>query len=532
MTVGLDIRGLPRWARLHVVDLAVMLGMVVPAYVLRRWGLPHDGLWYDDAWVAGGAVFGSPSDVAMTGGAHPGFTMLLWLQHRVLGGPPEHLALIAFVFGVLGPSLLYLGLRSLRYGKPGSFLAAAALLVTPSHVIYSARVKSYSLDVVVVMLVAAAIPRLAARRWTWWGTAGWVAAAVAVGSLSGYQMLATAVAMGILVIHSNGDRWQRLTALVVQGVIQGGWVMYARRFVDLDEIEAFMQSAFDAHVDGSRNPIELAGNVFDHFTRIVYMHPGAPARLLTVVALGILAGLLVGAVGRLDRQRMLASQFALAALVIAAVGGVLDRFPFGPSNHDMSTAIGAPGARHGLWLVPVMAIGLCNLIDLTGRVLARKAPAQVLGPARVLSATVVAAALLLVNHRWQPAEREKSAGGHELAAAVETEIDRGAYLVMDDSTTYQYMLLTGRHANLEPTPKEMVGYLPVPARDVGVVIGPSLTPDVLARFAKSTSHDLLVVVGIDLPYADGMTRSGWSQVRTVKRGGYRATVWRRTGAAG
>lgn len=509
-----------RPAATDVVDLVIAVSLSVAAYMLRRPLLPRDGLFYDDAWVAGGAVFGSIGDVPRTGGAHPGFTVLLWLQHHLVGGPVEHLALVPFLVGVLGPALVYACLRSLGYERPSSLLAAAALVVTHAHVIYSGHVKSYTLDVVVVMALAALLPRVADRRWTWRGVVGWIGFAVVIGSLSGYQMLASALAITILVLHPQGDRWRRLTALGVQGLIQAGWVLYARQFVDLDGIEAFMESAYDAHVERSRNPIILGQNVFDHLTRVIDVHPGSPAVILGLVTVGVVVGLVLGALGRLDHRRALASQFALAALAVAAIGGVLHRFPFGPSTTDLSTAWGAPGARHGLWLVPMTALGLCNVIDLAVRA-ARRLPAQTL-----LRCAVAASTLLLVTSRWEHPPREPL-GAHRLSRVTDGAAAEGAFIVLDEMSAFRYLLLTDRPVHLVPSPDEMVGYLPVPDPAQGVVLGPVLLPSDVVAFVATTRHDELVFLSVDLPYGEVLEQAGWERVQTESSPGYRVSVWRR-----
>ena len=503
-------------------DVVLAAGLVVGSFVLRWPGRPTDGIWYDDAWVAIGAMKGSIAEIPMTGGAHAGFTFALWLQHHLLGGGPERLALLAMVFGVIGPAVLFGCLRFLRYGRVGTMLAAAALLVTPSHVRYSGRVKSYTLDVVFVIVLATMLPRLADRRWTWAAAAGWVGFALVLGSVSGYVMLATALAIGILVLHPNGDRWPRMVALAVQGTLQGAWVLYIRRFADMDEIEVFMEEAFDAHVERSANPIVLAQNLLRHFERVVDVHPGAPSSLLAMLAIAVLAGLAAVALGRLDRPRAIVSRFALAALAVAALGSLLDRFPFGPRTFDLATQMGAPGARHGLWLVPITAIGVCNLVELAVRAA---------GPRRVLVHTfqglVVAATVLLVINRWEPAERYSAPGARHLVAVVERAADRGALIVLDKQTAYQFVVLTDRSVDLAPLPEEMVGYLPALPPDQGVVLGVVFTPADVVRYAGSVDSDLLVFHGLDVPYADELTAEGWTQESTEEIGDVRVSVWRR-----
>jgi hypothetical protein len=504
-------------------DVVIGIGLTVAAVLLRRGGLAYDSLWYDDAWVAVGAVKGSITDIPMTGGAHPGYTLLLWLQHHLVGGDVEGLVLPTLLFGVLGPTILYACLRSVHYTRASCFLASAALLVTPSHIIYSNRVKSYTLDVVLVTVLAVLLPRLSERRWTWRLAVGWVALAVVVGSISGYVMLATAVSIGILVLHAQGDRLFRTTAFAVQGLIQAGWVLYARRFADLGEIEEFMETNYDAHVEGSANPFVLGQNLFQHLQRVVDLHPGAPAAYLGALAAGVLVGLVLGAVGGLDRSRTIVSQFALAALILAAVGGLLDRFPFGPRTWDYSAALGAPGARHGLWLVPITAIGVCNVVDGAFRAVKAR-PVAVY----VLSGLVVVWATAIVISSWNPADPYPVAPGRRQAAAVvEQAMDRGAYLILDEYTSYQHFAVADGPVHFEPTPKEMVGYVPGPDPDEGVVLGPALVADDVVRVANSTERDLLVVYGVDRPYGTALEAAGWAAESTETNNGTRVTIWSR-----
>lgn len=510
-----------RWGARYGPDLAVASCLAVGAYLLRRGGSATDGLWYDDAWVAAGAIEGSVSDIPMTGGAHPGYTLMLMIQHDLVGGNVARFVLVTFLFGVLGPSVVYACLRSLRYGRAGSLLVAAALMVTPSHVAYSGRVKSYTIDVVLVMGLAAVLPRLAERRWTWKWVVGWVVAAIAIGSISGYVMLASATAIGILVLHPQGDRWLRAAALGAQGLVQGGWVLYTRRFVDLDEIEAFMESGYDAHVERSANPLVLAQNLWRHFGRVVDVHPGAPSALLGFVAAAVLVGLALGALGGLDRRRTVVSRFALVTLVAAAIGGLFDRFPFGPRTFDLLTALGSPGARHSLWLVPVTAIGLCNVIDRVGQ--EAKTRPVVSGALRI---AVVASAALLVFSRWQPADPYLGPGRARLAAMVEREADRGAYIVFDQYGSYQFVGQSDRSVRLVATPEAMVGFDIELRPQEGVVLGPALTAADLEEVAASTGRRRLVVWGYDVPYGDDLVAAGWVRGQTEVIAGVRVTVWR------
>src|SRR5262245_39196295 len=65
-------------------SVAVVVAMVVIGYAIRRSALPTTALWFDDAWVATGAIYFTPSQLIAAGSAHPGFTVSLRLFHEVV----------------------------------------------------------------------------------------------------------------------------------------------------------------------------------------------------------------------------------------------------------------------------------------------------------------------------------------------------------------------------------------------------------------------------------------------------------------
>jgi hypothetical protein len=119
-------------------------------------------------------------------------------------------------------------------------------------------------------------------------------------------------------------------------------------------------------------------------------------------------------------------------------------------------------------------------------------------------------------------------GRRHAAAVVEQAMDRGAYLVLDEYTSYQHFAVADRPVHLEPTPKEMVGYVPGPDPDEGVVLGPALVPDDVVRVATTTERDLLVVYGVDIPYGTALEAAGWDSEFTETNNGTRVTIWSRS----
>lgn len=256
------------------VDLLIAVVMLVMAYLLRRDGLPRDGLWFDDAWVATGALKSRLGDAVAAGSAHPGFTAWLRIQHKIFGGGLPALAYPALAAGCLGPPLLYLGLRQFKIARSVCMALAAALLVSHVHVMYSGRVKSYTIDVLVMTLLLVLVPRLAEQRWKWSTAVLWLVGALAMGSMSGYATVATAAATTLLVLHPSGDRALRSLVLVLQGVVQGTLYLLASRAADLHSIERFMEVPYDGHITFSRDPWRFANESLSHLARVADVFPG------------------------------------------------------------------------------------------------------------------------------------------------------------------------------------------------------------------------------------------------------------------
>ena len=105
-------------------DVTVVIILGVVAWLIRHTGLPHNGLWHDDAWVATGAIYGHPWQIFMVGSGHPGFTSLLMLVSRATGASSSAFAYPAFAAGILAPPLLYLAL--VRFGYARSISARSA----------------------------------------------------------------------------------------------------------------------------------------------------------------------------------------------------------------------------------------------------------------------------------------------------------------------------------------------------------------------------------------------------------------------
>jgi hypothetical protein len=442
-------------------DVIAVAALTVVAW-LTRWGsLPSDGLWFDDSWVAAGAMLGSPGELLSVGSGHPGFTAILMAVDSLGGGDLAYLGVPSLVFGVLAAPALYLGLRSFGYGRAVSTILSAALAVAPIPILYSGRVKAYTLDTLLVLLLAVLIPALARRTWRWPIATAWTVTAVVVGTCSGYILLGTAVAGVILVLHPAGDRRMRMAAVGIQAVVQGAYLAVAQSKSDLAGIEEWMETAYDGHMSFSWNPLTFGREVLKHLHRLAEVFPLSPgdgrwwSALLAVLAM---AGLVLGALKGRRQSETVAARFLLLLVVVAAGGSLVDRFPFGTSNPQPPYLFVRPlsmGGRHTLWLVPALAIGLGAVAHRARGLVAGSNPLR-LG----FDALAIVAAVVIVGAAYEPAPDAPFPGSESAAGFIDASVGPDDGVILTNTSTFSFAISTTTPIAVQETPHHQVGFAP------------------------------------------------------------------------
>jgi Dolichyl-phosphate-mannose-protein mannosyltransferase len=139
-----------------LIDGCLVVALLALAVVIRRGPLGPRSLWLDDAWPAL-VTRVAWSRITVVGLTSPGFSAILKAWTHVVGFSDTHAQQPAFAFGVLGPALVYLTGRRMALRTMPALVAATILLVSRNHVIYSSRVKQYTLDALlstVIILLA------------------------------------------------------------------------------------------------------------------------------------------------------------------------------------------------------------------------------------------------------------------------------------------------------------------------------------------------------------------------------------------
>ncbi len=210
--------------------------LVVVAYVTRYASLDPRSLHIDDAWVLLGWKSDRWVDIQRAGSSSLGFVLLLrgWLG--IFGFSHGHAQLLPFVASLLSaPAFLLVAMR-MRFRYPAALLGAAMLLASPTLVSYSTRVKQYSLEVLLAILLvglAAAILRepTARRSWIFFVLGSVVALAISF-ALLGVVLAGFAAGLVAFLRQEGITRLWRSWALsctVAAALFASGWFLVVIR---------------------------------------------------------------------------------------------------------------------------------------------------------------------------------------------------------------------------------------------------------------------------------------------------------------
>jgi hypothetical protein len=435
------------WPR-YGVDLAIALALAVVAFLLRRHGLPTDGLWLDDS-ITGAGLTASPSDLFTVSADHPGFTVTLMVWRELTGGSDAALTYLALAAGTLAPAFLYLGLRWCGYEHSIGVLLAAALAVAETDVIYSGRVRTYTVDVLIVLAVALAIPRLTRIRWSWRTGLPWIVVAALLAFWSGFALIAVGVAGAIIVLHPAADLRLRGVAVGIQEAICVALLVVEGNTHSLPAQEDNFRRTWDAFPDFSLNPIHFARETFVHFRRVGEYFVGGPdwfgglCIVVAIVGLGFAAW---------RGRETVRARYLLLLVLTTFVAGLLGKFPFGPAQG----VLGASGGRVSLWLIPAVAIGLAVSIQaIRGRLAGRRQLAFAFDAV----AFVAAAAVLVVGLARDPVAYPFP-GARSATEFVQSHLGPRDALLIAYRSNWSFATESRFPSDVQPTPESSIGFQP------------------------------------------------------------------------
>src|SRR5215211_55067 len=447
----------PAWWRSWASDALTAAVLTAVAFIARRGGLPTDGLWHDDAWVVYGATKGSLSHLFTVGADHPGFTLVLMAWTR-LGGSFESTAYPALIAGTLGPPALYLVLRYLRIARSISALLGATLAAAHIHIMYSGRVKAYTVDVLIVLGLVAAVAGLANTRWRWRTAVAWVTAATVLGLVSGFALLATAAAGIVFLLHPTSDRRVRFLAVGAQATLQLILLLAIHRAYNAHELEVFWARHYDAYLDFDVNPVRFGDELLDHLSRVAHVFPGNSGWWPTLCVIVALLGLAGAALTKRSSASAVRARYLLIILLVAIVGAVLDKFPFGPARGGTALLPTnfSRGERASLWLIPLLAVGLAVSLQVL-RTLSVDRRWRRVGFDAVLYLIAATVLITAVGHDAPPYALP---GSESAVKFVQSELGKDDALLVIQGGHYQFALESDFDASIRARPQESIGFVP------------------------------------------------------------------------
>lgn len=434
-----------RWRR-HAPDVAIAVALAVVAFLARRNGLPTDGLWLDDA-ITGAGLEASPSELLVVGADHPGFIALLAGWSSLTGGGDAALAYPALAAGTLGPPVLFLGLRWIGFARAVSVLLAAVVVASQTDIVYSGRVRTFTIDLLIVLAVVMLLPRLARLSWRPWTAVAWVGATLAVATFSIFATVAAAAAGVILALHPRGDLRARILAVGGQAVTTGALFAAERSTYDGAAHAEDVNEQWDTFISFDVNPIAFAEETLLHLRRLAETFSGNTEWLALVLALVALGGLAVAA---LRGQQALRARYLLLVVGIAFIGSLIQRFPFGPAEGNPFS----DGRRWSIWLIPALVVGLAIALQ------AVRARLEVRPGLRTGFDLVAVAGAVAVLASAGPALPYPFSGADSAAEYVDRELGPEDALLIPYRAEWSFGAESGLDSTIEATPESTIGFVP------------------------------------------------------------------------
>jgi Dolichyl-phosphate-mannose-protein mannosyltransferase len=424
--------GSPRHAtttgRRRLVPRFIELGLLAAITVLGGWlrapGLGVSSLWFDDAWVAY-AARADYSELNLIGLTSVGFVTIekIWLD--LVGFSNLNAQLLPYLAGTFAPGAVYLVLRR-RAASHTALLGAAVMALTTIHVQYSPRVKQYTIEALLVLLLLALTFR--------WRTepsrknTGILVAAMVVACMFSFILAAACLTPLVVMVLTarDDDRTRRLVTGGVSAMVPvlGLWYFVMVRPRVEDWLIAFWA---DHYIDASNGPVQLLTSTWDAFARLFEVVAPFPA----TVTLVVLAAAFVGLV----RRDAVLAVALIAPLAAAAALAVMQKAPLG-------------GGRTDIYLVPgLVVLFVLGLEALTDR---QRPKAGALAPGAV-AALVVVAVLGLSYDGPDPVYPREDV--RPLIAELEVRRQSGDPVVVYYAATYSY----GLYAATNSTPVDVDG---------------------------------------------------------------------------
>jgi len=325
-------------------DVAWCIGLTLLAALLRVSALSPPSLWRDDAWQALVVRVDSWGDVARMGQSAPGFSVLLKLWLSLTGFSSMAAQTLPFAAGVAAAPLAYLVARWIGLDTAGAAAAGVALAVSRRHAIFSTRVKPFTLDADVTLLMIFLGFLVLAQpsrtgRWVMLVGVGMLATVLSASTLP--VVLGIALVASVAAVRRGSGTALAGAALCTLMLFVGmWWAVWLRTEASNQWLREFWADSFMPLDRGVAAAARFTlGHTWQVLTGVSAAIPGDVTAVLVVLGAVVLA--------RHDRQLI---ALVLSGPALAVVAATLQLAPYG-------------GGRTDIYLYPCFALALGGLFD-------------------------------------------------------------------------------------------------------------------------------------------------------------------------
>ena len=311
-----------RWT----AELLTVAVLVMIAAALRYRQLSPSSLYLDDAWAALGYKAHGVRQLARTVFPDPLFALSTagWLKAAGLSSFKAQL--LPFTAGIVCPAAVYLVGRSMKLGTGAALLASALIAISPYHMIFSTRVKQYTLEALLAtLMIGVAWWLLDAPSAYRWRVLTATSIAVTVAGLAVAPVVAGAYGAALLSIRRHPELARRAVASVAAyGVVALTIFVVVVKPRSHEELKRYWRSLGGFWTTPTHGSAPLAG-LFRALGHLARGFSGLDQSIVLVV----LAVAIVGAFVRsLERAVVLVTPLAVAIVMsglhIAPLGGRVD----------------------------------------------------------------------------------------------------------------------------------------------------------------------------------------------------------------
>ena len=325
-------------------DVAWCIGLTLLSALLRVSALSPPSLWRDDAWQALVVRVDSWGDVARMGQSAPGFSVLLKLWLSLIGFSSMAAQTLPFAAGVAAAPFAYLVARRIGLDTAGAAAAGVTLAVSRRHAIFSTRVKPFTLDADVTLLLILLGFRVLAQpdrasRWALLVGVGMLATVLSASTLP--VVLGTALVAVVAAVRRGSGTALAGAAVCILALFVGvWWALWLRTEASNPWLREFWTDSF--------TPLDRGVAAAASFT---LWHTWQVLTGVSAALPGDVTGVLVvlGAVVLARRDRRLIA-LILSGPALALVAATLQLAPYG-------------GGRTDIYLYPCCALALGALMD-------------------------------------------------------------------------------------------------------------------------------------------------------------------------